>query len=310
MLSTSVLDRAQPWLMQILFVSETQEYIFRDITHYVREITLHTWNFKSQKLSPKTFLTLIRPNHPNNCHILDFNKLENIDIKKIKQLRISFRNGTGVKIIIEDKKAMVKRSLKFNKFGTSGLDIALSDTSKMVYKYYAVKFEQKVFVEEDPSVVCAEYPTERYQSFEECDSEYLKKMLQKSFSTNFTPIWAVDGTDSVTQWIYLDTEKYKTEMIAYNGLITGISVSDCPLPCTSTQIKIVSLDEKYGVRKVSRIDIAFEKTVLVSKTDFPKFNIIHFLAEFGGSMGLWLGLGVVQTMELPMKMGFCKKIFS
>ena len=205
---------------------------------------------------------------------------------------------------------MVKRSLKFNKFGTSGLDIALSDTSKMVYKYYAVKFEQKIFVEEDPSVVCAEYPTERYQSFEECDSEYMKKTLQKYFPANFTPIWAVDSMDSVTQWIYLDRKKYETEIIAYNGLISGISVSDCPLTCSSTQIKIVSLDEKYGVRDTSRIDIAFEKTVLVSKTDFRKFNIIHFLAEFGGSMGLWLGLGVVQTIELPMKMGFCRKIFS
>ena len=46
------------------------------------------------------------------------------------------------------------------------------------------------------------------------------------------------------------------------------------------------------------IDLTFSSKVFVTETDFAKFTISSFLSEVGGSMGLWLGLGVVQVLEL------------
>ena len=36
----------------------------------------------------------------------------------------------------------------------------------------------------------------------------------------------------------------------------------------------------------------------MTRTDFLKFYLSTFLSDLGGSMGLWLGLGMVQAVEL------------
>ena len=91
-------------------------------------------------------------------------------------------------------------------------------------------------------------------------------------------------------------------------MVAGISVSDCPLPCTTTQT------EPKG--KGTRIDITFSSKVKITTTDFVKPTLSSFLSEVrlkymkvvtkakrklpqvGGSMGLWLGLGAVQVFQL------------
>ena len=78
----------------------------------------------------------------------------------------------------------------------------------------------------------------------------------------------------------------------------GALKSECTLPCTSTEITSVFLDEKNDNYTTSRIDIAFSKQVSVAVTDFPKFNTAVFLSACGGSMGLWLGVGIVQAVEM------------
>ena len=66
----------------------------------------------------------------------------------------------------------------------------------------------------------------------------------------------------------------------------------------STKIKTVFVDKKSSeVRKRSKIDILFSNNVKVTVNDFAKFNHWEFLSEIGGSLGLWLGLGVVQMLE-------------
>ena len=85
-------------------------------------------------------------------------------------------------------------------------------------------------------------------------------------------------------------------------VVVGTRMSDCPDPCTSTRIKTVFLDEKMYDREgvSSRIDITFSDNVDTYINDFPKFHFSSFLAEIGGAIGLWLGLGVIQIMETIM----------
>ena len=58
----------------------------------------------------------------------------------------------------------------------------------------------------------------------------------------------------------------------------------------------------------SSIEITLEETVTVISTDFVIFTITDFLATLGGSAGLWLGLGVLQILEMLCVLG--KKIAS
>ena len=148
---------------------------------------------------------------------------------------------------------------------------------------------------------CVVYPTKKYETYDKCDSDFVLKTLRELFPANFTPIWAVDNIKQVTQWILLDKELYKSKMVAYQDLLLGRTLSDCHIPCTKTSIKIVANDERYVNFHWPTIAIDFARTITVSKHEFPKFNVVNFLSAIGGSMGFWLGLGVIQTLELFMR---------
>ena len=67
------------------------------------------------------------------------------------------------------------------------------------------------------------------------------------------------------------------------------------------------LDEKYESVNESGIDITISDRVSVTITDFPTFNPALFLSAFGGSMGMWLGLGVAQTIEMVLNLAWRMK---
>ena len=46
------------------------------------------------------------------------------------------------------------------------------------------------------------------------------------------------------------------------------------------------------------IDIAFDQEVTVTESYYPELSFTTLFAEVGGSMGLWLGLGLLQFATL------------
>ena len=54
-------------------------------------------------------------------------------------------------------------------------------------------------------------------------------------------------------------------------------------------------------KNVSSIVISFNKNIRVKRIGFSEFGYSTFLADLGGSIGLWLGLGVVQMLEILLK---------
>ena len=59
-------------------------------------------------------------------------------------------------------------------------------------------------------------------------------------------------------------------------------------------------------RKITHTAFQFQFDEVVDITEFyyPEFSITDFLSSIGGSMGLWLGVGVLQLS------GICSTIFS
>ena len=86
--------------------------------------------------------------------------------------------------------------------------------------------------------------------------------------------------------------------VALIDLFVGSQLSDCPLPCTTTRTKTKHLFDRSDDSKFSTLALTFSSKVLVTKTDFLTFSLASFLSEVGGSMGMWLGMGMVQAMEL------------
>ena len=53
--------------------------------------------------------------------------------------------------------------------------------------------------------------------------------------------------------------------------------------------------------KASSIVFTFNQNIKLEQIGFAKFHFPSFLVDLGGSIGLWLGLGVVQMLELLIK---------
>ena len=81
-------------------------------------------------------------------------------------------------------------------------------------------------------------------------------------------------------------------------MLTCLMELRCYLPCKTTAISAgtIGKTKDHGFN-YSIVDLTFSDYVMVSSTAFPAFNFIDFLSNIGGSMGLWLGLGVAQLFE-------------
>ena len=48
----------------------------------------------------------------------------------------------------------------------------------------------------------------------------------------------------------------------------------------------------------SGLKIMIDQQIEVTESYIPEFSVTTFLAELGGSLGLWLGVGTVQLLNL------------
>ena len=47
----------------------------------------------------------------------------------------------------------------------------------------------------------------------------------------------------------------------------------------------------------STIDLTFDSAVSISESFYPPLSFTELFSKLGGSLGLWLGLGVMQIIE-------------
>ena len=150
------------------------------------------------------------------------------------------------------------------------------------------------YIEEDKSKGCVNYPQNNFESYNECDEAFMRNVLKRHYPPDFLPFWL--GGGNATKWM---ADMKITERI-YSDLFKGTLMPPkdvCPLPCTSTTRSTDFLYEMQEDVSYSTIDITFSDKVEVTSWDYGTFSIPEVLATLGGSMGLWLGVGVVQLLE-------------
>ena len=72
----------------------------------------------------------------------------------------------------------------------------------------------------------------------------------------------------------------------------------------STKVVGTELSEKAtsgNLSSSSTLIFSFDPEVVIERSDYPAFNWTTFFSDLGGSLGLWLGLGVSQLLEFTVK---------
>ena len=73
-----------------------------------------------------------------------------------------------------------------------------------------------------------------------------------------------------------------------------------------TRVRGTEISEKMTAANCSHLTITFNTLVTLQKSSFPPWTWSTYLAVLGGTAGLWLGVGIMQLIEilcrrLPLK---------
>ena len=243
-------------------------------------------------------------NHPDNCLTLDIAQIldENKELAKNTPtvLQFSFEltksapSPFSAHIYMEEKANSLERDNPSAKKSSTGDRIERLDMGKERFQSYAIDFKQNIFVEEDKSIGCANYPTADFDTYNDCDqAAMLASVLKPPYPPGFTPVFMTNSPANVTSGpVYIRGSK--PDYYKFIGLKLPRS---CPRHCVQTRSSVTFLVEGKYEYNLTRIDLLLPETMLVTRTFYPSFSLVELLAGLGGSLGLWLGLGALQLLQ-------------
>ena len=217
---------------------------------------------------------------------------------EFKQTNQSFK----AEILLIDRNQATSRPLLATNLRQKGNRIS----SKVGYlRQYLLQFEQQSFQEEDITANCLEYPTKNFKNYEECDKENIMQSLRYLNLNDLTPVWLTDIMDEVTEEREMRMDDDEFEAV-FSDIFSGYSEVQCLDPCTRTFTYSKFLSDNKDASGGTFIQLVIANDVTVEKTELVAFNFLLSLSYLGGNMGLWLGLGAVQLMEILTKFSMKK----
>ena len=204
----------------------------------------------------------------------------------------------GVRIFIEDKEEAVSRTIKSNLQVYSGATISLSKAMLTWNKKYILSFTQHKYSDRDTrdeAKRCSNYPTDQYRSYADCDLAFVRSRCHQ---LGFMPFWATENMSEVTRCLTGDLREKVGEVW---GLFDGTTESDCHKPGRSTSVIGSELSAVCNTDNHSTLVFTFDKRIIIYDSDFPGFGWVTLFTDLGGSLGLWLGMGVAQVAEILLK---------
>ena len=256
----------------------------------------------------KTFVKLRRINSPDNCHTLDVSKLQAVNKtfnkKSIEVLSFAFDYSLdfSFEIHIEDRELMLDRDNAENRRAYMGSPIVLSNLSLSTWSKYSIDIRQSIYPEEDEALGCKNYPWGGFQTYNDCDEGFMEDYLNKNYPPSVRPFFMLKNQSRASVG---PVEMQRSNLLFQTDgpdfvYFQGYTQSDCPKPCKQTFIagSHNSAQPFKGLKNnQSFIELILPKTMIVTTTFYPTFNIVDTLAGVGGLFGLWLGLGILQLLD-------------
>ena len=130
------------------------------------------------------------PIHPN-CKLVELNTTS-----VPKRIIIHFRKTENMSFhmnIVEKNMALTRR--RQNSFAYNGPFIELNNLYEKVKVEIGLRVKQSHYSDQDVKTNCINYPTKRFNSFRDCDEDFINVEMQKR---GIMPFWAVKGNNNVT----------------------------------------------------------------------------------------------------------------
>ena len=64
--------------------------------------------------------------------------------------------------------------------------------------------------------------------------------------------------------------------------------------------------EGFFSDNISTVDITLDQVVTVTESRYPKLSFTKLLSDLGGSLGLWLGMGIIQICVMIVNLALSK----
>ena len=119
---------------------------------------------------------------------------------------MTFKDITNrsVEIVFKGRTLNFGRDIKDHSFFSSGQTVKLDENCHWVS--YMVEISQRVYVEEDPSKRCKNYPTAKFLSYKDCDDSFVSGIITKDVP-GLVPIWQNDDLAKVSSQVIVDDLK-------------------------------------------------------------------------------------------------------
>ena len=168
-----------------------------DVEHILDNIYVWTKDKESINI-PLEHLQSSQVNYPHNCLSLSLANISELDGKVIQELFIEVDNldEHSIQVQLRGENLDCKRDIKDQSLHSSGDTIKLDVQNVSVA--YMVEISQRIFVEEDRSHICQNYPTSDFASYSQCDDAFMRDLIPDTI----TPIWLADNISEVSTQVY------------------------------------------------------------------------------------------------------------
>ena len=116
-----------------------------------------------------------RPTFPRYCFTLKVAEADKVKKQGLRRLKIRFTGTQDLKFIVLGATLYCKRNIEEQNVFASGASIALKKNESFEY---LIQIKENIFVEEDETKNCQNYPNAKFVSYGNCDEDFIKKEVR------------------------------------------------------------------------------------------------------------------------------------
>ena len=167
-----------------------------EIEEIIKEMRFDTMSNEEIFVAVKENVFLKRINYPGNCFTMEITKMQDVIRKGIRRMVMRFGDISGIslEVFVLGKSLESRKNIRSNAFYSQGVPIR---PKNMTWASYIVKTQEVIYMEEDKSKDCKNYPNSEFQSWGDCEDQGSREVLAKRFP-NIIPVWLNDNLENVT----------------------------------------------------------------------------------------------------------------